>query len=309
MLMRAGAFRTLSTLLALAMAADASAQPITLKFSHFLGPTSFFQVDVVEPWAKELEAKTNGKVKVEIYDGTSPVGKVTEQASKAQAGAVDIALGLRGAEGDRFPGSSIIELPFLVPSAALGSHALWTLYKDGALADEYKDYKVLALFVHNPGLIHTTSKRVVTPSDLKGLRLRAPNKTVAAALEHVGAVPVVLQVDDVMPAVKEGRIEGIVTNWGNPLAGLQRLHEVPHRYAVLHVGLFRGHEPGELRRVFRRIAAKHWIQSRVTPGSQSLVRIGISGTNPSVTAPIHPVTRSSLPRPRPWRNGKPSSSL
>jgi hypothetical protein len=48
----------------------------------------------------------------------------------------------------------------LVPSAALGSLALWTLYKDGALADEYKDYKVLALFVHNPGLIHTTSKRV-----------------------------------------------------------------------------------------------------------------------------------------------------
>ena len=197
----------------------ADAQPITLKFSHFLGPTSFFQLDVVEPWAKELEAKTNGKVKVEIHDGTSPLGKVTEQASAAQAGTVDIALGLRGAEGDRFPGSSIIELPFLVPSAALGSLALWTLYKEGVLADEYKDYKVLALFVHNPGLIHTTSRRVVTPSDLKGLRLRVPNKTVAAALEHVGALPVVLQVDDVMPAVKEGKLEGIVTNWGNPLQG------------------------------------------------------------------------------------------
>jgi TRAP-type C4-dicarboxylate transport system substrate-binding protein len=200
-------------------ASDADAQPIILKFSHFLGPTSFFQLDVVEPWAKELEAKTNGKVKVEIHNGASPLGKVTEQASEAQAGTVDIALGLRGAEGDRFPGSSIIELPFLVPSAALGSLALWTLYKDGALADEYKDYKVLALFVHNPGLIHTTNKRIVTPSDLKGLRLRAPNKTVAAALEHVGAVPVVLQADDVMPAVKEGKLEGIVTNWGNPLRG------------------------------------------------------------------------------------------
>ena len=212
--------RILSLAVLLAFAFDpADAQPITLKFSHFLGPTSFFQLDVVEPWAKELEAKTNGKVKVEIHDGASPFGKVTGQASGAQAGAVDIALGLRGAEGDRFPGSSIVELPFLVPSAALGSLALWTLYKDGALADEYKDYKVLALFVHNPGLIHTTSKRVVTPSDLKGLRLRAPNKTVAAALEHVGAVPVVLQVDDVMPAVKEGKIEGIVTNWGNPLQG------------------------------------------------------------------------------------------
>jgi TRAP-type C4-dicarboxylate transport system substrate-binding protein len=195
----------------------AATQPITLKFSHFLGPKSFFQLDVVEPWAKELESKTNGQVKVEAHDGTSALGKVTEQASNVKDGKADIALGLRGAEGDRFPGSSIIELPFVVPSALRGSQALWELYKDGTLAAEYRDYKVLALFVHNPGLIHTKDKRVLELSDLKGLRLRSPNKTVAAALEHVGATPVVLQVNDVMPAVKENKIDGIVTNWGNPL--------------------------------------------------------------------------------------------
>src|ERR1044072_2773030 len=48
--------------------ARAAAQEVTLKFSHFLGPKSFFQLDVVEPWAKELEAKTNGRVKVETFD-------------------------------------------------------------------------------------------------------------------------------------------------------------------------------------------------------------------------------------------------
>jgi len=197
----------------------AAADPVTLKFSHFLGPASFFQTDVVEPWAKELEAKTNGQVKVEIFNASSPLGKPTEQANQVKAGTVDIALGLRGAEGDKFPGSSVIELPFLVPSALAGSRALWDLYADGTLADEYKDYHVLALFVHNPGLIHTTGKRVVALADLKGLRLRAPNKTVAAALEYVGAVPAVLQVNEVMDAVKSGKIDGIVTNWGNPLQG------------------------------------------------------------------------------------------
>ena len=115
-------------------ASNAPAQEITLKFSHFLGPKSFFQLDVVEPWAKELEAKTNGKVKVETFDGTSPVGGVTDQASNVKAGKVDIALGLRGAEGDKFLGSSVIELPFLVPNALRGSQALWALYKDGTLA-------------------------------------------------------------------------------------------------------------------------------------------------------------------------------
>jgi TRAP-type C4-dicarboxylate transport system substrate-binding protein len=192
-------------------------QELILKFSHFLGPTSFFQLDVVEPWAKELERKTDGRVKVEIHNATSPFGKIFEQANQVKTGSTDIALGLRGAEGDRFPGSSIIELPFVAKDAASGSRALWDLYKNGTLADEYKDYKVLALFVHNPGLIHTSSKRVMTPSDLKGLRLRSPNKTVAAALEHVGATPIILQVNEVMEAVKSNRIDGIVTNWGNPL--------------------------------------------------------------------------------------------
>jgi TRAP-type C4-dicarboxylate transport system substrate-binding protein len=191
----------------------------TLTFSHFLGPQSFFQVDVAEPFAKELEAKTNGRVKVRVFNGTDPQGKVTEQANQVKSGAVDIALGLRGAEGDKFSGSSVIELPFLVPDALLGSRALWALYQDGTLADEYKDYKVLALFVHNPGLIHTSSKRVTAPADIKGLRLRSPNKTVSAALEHLGAIPALLQVNDVMPAVKENKIDGIVTNWGNPLPG------------------------------------------------------------------------------------------
>jgi TRAP-type C4-dicarboxylate transport system substrate-binding protein len=212
--------RTAFALAILLLAASAApAQEVTLKFSHFLGPKSFFQLDVVEPWARELEAKTGGKVKVETFDGTSPVGGVGDQAGNVKSGKVDIALGLRGAEGDKFLGASVVELPFLVPSAARGSQALWALYKDGTLADEWKDYKVLALFVHNPGLIHTSEKTILEPADMKGVRFRSPNNTVSAALKHLGAEPVLLQVNDVMPAVKGGKIDGIVTNWGNPLPG------------------------------------------------------------------------------------------
>jgi TRAP-type C4-dicarboxylate transport system substrate-binding protein len=199
--------------------APAVAQPIVLKLSHFLGPASFFQRDFAQPWANELEARTNGAVKVEIYNAASPFGEVTKQATQVKDGTIDIALGLRGAEGDRFSRSSIIELPFVVHDALDGSRALWGLYQDGTLGDEYRDYKVLALFVHNPGLIHTVDKRIITPEDLRDLRLRVPNRTVAAALRAAGATPVILQVNDVMPAVQDHHIDGIVTNWGNPLPG------------------------------------------------------------------------------------------
>ncbi len=246
--------------------AQSAADPVTLTFSHFLGPTSFFQVDVVEPWAKELEAKTNGQVKVEILNGTSPLGKVTEQAGNTKDGKVDIALGLRGAEGGRFPGSSVIELPFMVPSALRGSQALWGLYRDGTLADEYKDYKLLALFVHNPGLIHTKDKRVVNLSDLKGLRLRVANDTVAAALNHVAAEPVVLQVNDVMPAVKEGKLDGIVTNWGNPLPGFNdymKFHTDTQFYTsaffiVMNKAKYDG-LPADLRSAINSISGDVWV--------------------------------------------------
>jgi TRAP-type C4-dicarboxylate transport system substrate-binding protein len=203
--------------LALFAAAPAVAQPLVLKLSHFLGPTSFFQHDFAEPWAKQLEARTDGAVRMEIYNAASPFGDVTKQATQVRDGTIDIALGLRGAEGDRFPRSSIIELPFVVHDALSGSRALWDLYTGGVLDDEYKDYKVLALFVHNPGLIHTAGKRIVAPDDLTDQRLRAPDNTVAGALQSLGATAVILQVNEVMPAVKDHRIDGIVTNWGNPL--------------------------------------------------------------------------------------------
>ena len=203
----------------LTLATPAPAQEVTLRFSHFLGPKSFFQLDVVEPWARALAQKTGGKVKVEILDGTSPFGRVAEQAANVKAGTVDIALGLRGAEWARFPGTAVIELPFLVPDAARGSQALWGLYKDGTLAEEWTDYHVLALFVHNPGLIHTTDKTILEPEDLKGVRLRSPNVVVSVALRRLGAEGSLLQVNEVMPAVNAGLLDGIVTNWGNPLVG------------------------------------------------------------------------------------------
>lgn len=211
--------RSLLLTLALVAPMAAAAQPIVLKLSQFLGPASFFAKDFAEPWAHELEARTNGRVKVDLYDGTTPLGGVLNQASQVKAGTVDIALGLRGAEGDKFPRTSVIELPFLVQDAASGSRALWSLYKQGAFGPEFSDYKVLALFVQNPGQVHTASKPVTTLEDLRGLRMRAPNQPVAAALRAVGAVPAILQVNDVMPAVAAGQLDGIVTNWGNPLPG------------------------------------------------------------------------------------------
>lgn len=205
-------------------------KPIVLRFSHFLGPDSFFQKELIEPWARQLEARCHGLVSVIVLSGADRTGEVTQQAANVESGIVDIALGLRGGEPQRFPGSSLIEVPLAVKDALQGSRVLWQLHQEGVLASEYAKFKLLALFVHNPGIVHTVSKRVERPEDMKGLRLRVPGRPAEIALSRLGAVPRVLQVNDVMPAVRSGAIDGVVTNWGTPLPGFyQTLH---HHTAV-----------------------------------------------------------------------------
>ena len=281
----------------------ARAQEITLKFSHFLDPKSFFQVDVVEPWARALEAKTGGKVRVESFDATSPFGAVTQQATNVKDGKVDIALGLCGAEGDKFLGSAVIELPFLVPSAARGSQALWALYRDGTLADEWKDYHVLALFVHNPGLIHTAGKAILEPADMKGVRFRSPNNTVSAALKHLGAEPVLLQVNDVMAAVKDGRIDGIITNWGNPLQGFNDFmkHHLETRFytsaffIVMNKARYES-LPADVRAAIDAISGDAWV-AKFGPCWDKWDRAVREGAN----APGHTVVVPDAARMERWR--------
>jgi TRAP-type C4-dicarboxylate transport system substrate-binding protein len=282
-----------------------AAEPITLKFSHFLGPQSFFQRDVAEPFAARVEERTRGAIKVVVFNGGSPLGDVRKQASQVLDGAVDIALGLRGAEGDRFPGTSLIELPFLVHDSTSGSRALWQLYTSGALDGEYKDYKVLALFVHDPGLIHTKENRVEKLADLKGLRLRAPNNTVAEALKYVGATPVILQVNEVMPAVQRGEVDGIVTNWANPLpdfnAHMKKHADTKFYTSAFFVLMNRARYsglPAELRAAIDELSGDRWVAEL-----GALWNKWAEPVRNGATAPGHEVVVPDATTMAAWRDG------
>lgn len=208
---------------ALLWAGTVYAQEVTLKISHYLPPQHGFQTDFLGPWAKELEEKTGGKVKAEIFPAGSAFGEAAPQADQVKAGVVDIALGLAGIPRGRFPATSVIELPFMVDKAGPGSKALWDLYKEGALGKEYDDFKVLALFVHHGGLFHTVDRPVKTLEDLKGLRMRTPGPAVSAMLESVGASPVGMPPAQIYESLERGVLDGVVTTWD--LVGAMKLNE------------------------------------------------------------------------------------
>lgn len=203
---------------------SARAAEITLKVSHYLPPKHGFHTDFLVPWGEQLAEKTDGKVKVEVYDATTGFGNIMRQADQVRAGVTDIALGLNGIPRGRFPASSIIELPFLVEHAGPGSKTLYTLYKEGMLGGEYDDFHVLALYTHHGGLIHTREKPVRELGDLAGLRLRTPGPAVSAMLERLGASPVGMPPAQIYENLQKGVINGVVTTWD--LVGAIKLNEL-----------------------------------------------------------------------------------
>jgi TRAP-type C4-dicarboxylate transport system substrate-binding protein len=221
-------WRRLAAAAALGFAAQSHAQDkIELKVTTFVPPTHGFVVDVLEPWVKDLEKRTGGKVTGRVFAGNSPFGKTENQADQVKQGVTDVGWGLNGIPRGRLPRSSIMEMPFVAESADSASRALWAMLP-GMLAEDYKGFKVLALHCHNPGLFHTRDKKLETIFDVKGLRMRAPNPPTQALLQYLGAAPVGMPPGQVYESLEKGVIDGAVFPWdaikGFRLEGLLKNH-------------------------------------------------------------------------------------
>lgn len=226
---------TLALSLSLVAVASTVKAEIKLKMSHFVPTTIGLHTDFMEPWARELEACTNGEVSVEIHPAGSALGNIVQQFDQARAGVTDIAFGHTGFPAGRFPRSTLIELPFLVPDANAGSMAMWAVRDE--LQAEYPGVKLLALMAHTPGTMHTANP-VNGLEDLKGLRVRTSNQSIAAVVEHFGGEPVGLPPGQVYEALQKGTVDGVAIDWNG--LNVYKLHEVAtqHLDAPMYTGGF-----------------------------------------------------------------------
>lgn len=185
---------------------------IKLKLAHFLPTANGIHSEFLEPWARDLESCSNGKVAIEIFPAGTQLGNIAKLHDEVRAGIVDIAHGLHGIPDGRFRRTRIADLPFTFGSSDSATRALWGLYPK-YFQDEYKGLKVLALHAHNPGQIHTASTPVRTLDDMKGLRLRFPSGAVRAMLGTLGATPVGMPPGAVYENTQKGVIDGAAFTW------------------------------------------------------------------------------------------------
>ena len=204
----------LSVAIALAFGASAAqAQQVTIKFSHFLAPNSNFHQGVAEPWCAAIEKDSGGKMKCQLYPSLALGGTPPQLADQVKNGVADVVWTSPSYSTGRFPRTEALELPFSLPPGSLaGTRAMWDYTQKHGLQD-YKDFKLLAIFSGSNVVISTASKPVMSLEDLKGLKLRSPSRFTSLFLSSLGGTPVNMPVAAVTEGISKGVIDGAMAPW------------------------------------------------------------------------------------------------
>lgn len=179
---------------------------IELAYSNFY-PSPPYGISVTtEAWAREIEKRSKGRVKITIYHN----GVLTSAANCYDGvvkGLSDIGQSVFSYTPGRFPVMEVIDLP--------GYHQYNGLINTHVANDVYKKFKprelddVHVLFVHSmpPGGFCFVKKEVKVLEDFKGLRIRATG-TSAEIVKVLGGSPVAMPKGDEYDALRKGAVDG-----------------------------------------------------------------------------------------------------
>jgi TRAP-type C4-dicarboxylate transport system substrate-binding protein len=158
----------------------------------------------VRDWAKEIEKRTNGRVKITVYLAgtlTSPAA-CYEGVVRGQSDIGEVVLSMtRG----RFPLMEAVELPGFPFNAIVSSkvsHEFYRKFKPKELDETH----LLYLHSHIPGAFHTRTKAVRKLEDLKGLRVRCTGLS-AKIVQALGATPVTMPKGETYDALSRGLVD------------------------------------------------------------------------------------------------------
>ena len=221
------ALLTLATAGAILMAnalPAAAEEEVTLALSSWLPPKHPIVANVIRPWARQVEAGTDGRVKVRIL--AKPLGPPPAHFDMAKDGVADITYGLHSfTKDDRFLRSRVGQFSFLGDSAAKASIAYWRTYGDTLKAqEEHAGVKLLGLFVHGPGMFHNNERKIETPADFQGLKIRTPGGYIAELSGDLGITTQFMGPGQVFEKLSRGVIDGVTF----PMEALQAFKLTDH---------------------------------------------------------------------------------
>lgn len=192
--------------------AAAFAQDITLRMHQFLPAQSVIPAQVLDVWADKVEQDSGGRIEIERYPSMQLGGRPPELVDQVLDGVADIIWTLPGYTPGRFPRSEAFELPFTMTTGEATSRAFWQYAEAEMMDKDFADYKMLGLWVHGPGVIHSKSP-ITEVGDLNGVKLRAPTRVTNKMFTTLGATTIGMPVPAVPEALSKGVIDATAIPW------------------------------------------------------------------------------------------------
>jgi TRAP-type C4-dicarboxylate transport system substrate-binding protein len=206
--------KVLAGLVALAFTAGAQAQQkYEVKVATFVGPQHFMSKWLVA-WGEKLEKASGGRLAFKHFPG-SQMGPTPQMYDLARTGQAEVSWFLHGATPGRFQLTELIQLPYVVGSAEIGTKVI----NDAGLRAKYFDpehrgMKVLLLLTHQPGNVHTTKKPIRTADDMRGLRIRFSGPVIRDFISKLGGTAVGVQPNEQLEQLQKGTLDGVFIDYG-----------------------------------------------------------------------------------------------
>jgi TRAP-type C4-dicarboxylate transport system substrate-binding protein len=217
-------FYSAAAMIALALgtgAASAEDKTFELKLSHWVPPTHPLQ-KAIEQWGADVEQASGGTIKYKVFP-SQQLGKAFDHYDMARDGIADFTYVNPGYQPGRFPIIAAGELPFMVGDAHGGIRAIDAWYRKYA-ATEMKDVKYCFSFILDPLTWHSKTKKIMVPGDIKGMKIRPSQATVAAWVTLLGGTNVQASATEVRDVLDKGVAEAVNFPWGSvPLLGVDKV--------------------------------------------------------------------------------------
>lgn len=197
-------------LLPRALRADDATTVLTATDVHV---SNYPTVEAVRWIGEVLERETGGRIRLRQYH-SGQLGREAEAIDMARFGAIDITRVYAGALNNAFPLTTALSLPYAFDSVAHMRHAL-----DAGVAQDVldgfgtRDLVGLAVYDSGARCFYNTRHPIVSPGDLRGLKLRVASSDMFIDLVRLlGANPTPMSLGDTFSGMETHMIDGAENN-------------------------------------------------------------------------------------------------
>ena len=164
-----------------------------------------------ERWAELIKEKTQGRILVKQYPGTSLVGgDQTKEYTAIRQGAIDMAIGSTINWSPQVKELNIFSMPFLMPDyKAIDALTGGEVGKEIFKILESKDTVPLAWGENGFREMSNSKKDITSPADMKGLKFRLVGSPLfLETFSALGANPTQMSWADTQAALSSGAVDG-----------------------------------------------------------------------------------------------------